>query len=331
MNSQHHDAQCVRCRDGLEWPDIRAQYASMIDNSGWAIVGVIDRDPPYAYTLGLSLRGLPELCAVGLDPAQEAGMMLHYSAGLLRDGTPVEHIGAAMAADAGMTDDECPFELHQVDYSWLRSPVFAHAQKYWLANRAPETWHSWCTRTKMAGCRGTADTTGRRKAGCCRGANREHPHFNGSGKRGSTQPGRLVDVRAKSQRINNMCESCLHLYPSQGEMGTVEEASANPEVRKLAAAIFEFFITDPTLETGGPLHIYLEDQNSTDEDLEFCRRQVESETWGNVPPPLRLRAQRMAEIILKLSKPLTPLQRALGVCIAADNTTRYFRQSDGKA
>ena len=54
--------------------DALARTAEMVEQYGWAIEFVEgDRvHPPWAYTVGLTLRGLPELVVTGVE-APEAG------------------------------------------------------------------------------------------------------------------------------------------------------------------------------------------------------------------------------------------------------------------
>jgi len=58
----------------------------LIDRFGWAVVGVEDDQvhPPWAYTLGLTLRGRPELAVTGL-PLPRATWLLNTVASYMLD------------------------------------------------------------------------------------------------------------------------------------------------------------------------------------------------------------------------------------------------------
>ncbi|MCW6004295.1 DUF4262 domain-containing protein [Micromonospora sp. CPCC 205371] len=53
--------------------DIMRRHQELIDQHGWAVTGVFptEDDPgaPFAYTIGLTAHGFPELIIAGLDPA----------------------------------------------------------------------------------------------------------------------------------------------------------------------------------------------------------------------------------------------------------------------
>lgn len=137
----HGDQECMCCQGGLTRSELRSRYAEMIDQHGWAIVGVIGERPEYYYTLGLSLHGFPELIAVDMDQ-YEAFYVLNHAGRLLRAGASVTDLGVRMDEEAGdFGQPRRPaWEFHQVDYSWLRSKVFAYAKEYWLTDKAPQTW-----------------------------------------------------------------------------------------------------------------------------------------------------------------------------------------------
>lgn len=51
-------------------PNEEQLFAAMrnhIETVGWAVTGVFDADPPFAYTVGLTEKGRPELFMSGLD------------------------------------------------------------------------------------------------------------------------------------------------------------------------------------------------------------------------------------------------------------------------
>ncbi|HTY29136.1 MAG TPA: DUF4262 domain-containing protein, partial [Mycobacterium sp.] len=56
-----------------------------IDERGWAVQYVEDPRMPFAYTVGMTGHGLPELLMTNVSPAR-AARVLNNSAGLLHDG-----------------------------------------------------------------------------------------------------------------------------------------------------------------------------------------------------------------------------------------------------
>jgi len=82
---------CWTCdHPGSTRADYLDHMAGIVEDCGWAVQFVErDRDhPPFAYTLGLTLRGLPELVITGL-PAQHAAHVLNGEADrVIVDGVP---------------------------------------------------------------------------------------------------------------------------------------------------------------------------------------------------------------------------------------------------
>src|ERR1700712_2356413 len=73
------DDMCWMCDDPtMTKADALARMAGMVEKYGWAIEAVQgDRvHPPWAYTVGLTLQGLPELVLTGMRAA-EAGDVLN--------------------------------------------------------------------------------------------------------------------------------------------------------------------------------------------------------------------------------------------------------------
>ena len=73
----------------------------LIDRFGWAVVGVESDGihPPLAYTLGLTLRGKPELVVTGLPP-QRATLLLNAAASRVVD-TAVLRPGDEILVEGG--------------------------------------------------------------------------------------------------------------------------------------------------------------------------------------------------------------------------------------
>jgi hypothetical protein len=74
---------------------------SLIDRFGWAVVGVEDDGihPPWAYTLGLTPHGRPELVLTGL-PLPRATWLLNAVASYVLD-TAVPHPGEEVLVEGG--------------------------------------------------------------------------------------------------------------------------------------------------------------------------------------------------------------------------------------
>ena len=66
----------------------RARIRGLVREGGW-LVQAVDGWPPFAYTIGLWSRGLPELCVFGLDPSV-AQRVLNGLGDAVAAGTPIE-------------------------------------------------------------------------------------------------------------------------------------------------------------------------------------------------------------------------------------------------
>jgi hypothetical protein len=67
------------------WPDYLDYMRDLIDTHGWAVQAV-ERDgihPPWAYTVGLTAAGLPELVATGLSARRAHDLLNHVAAHVL--------------------------------------------------------------------------------------------------------------------------------------------------------------------------------------------------------------------------------------------------------
>jgi hypothetical protein len=85
---------CLMC-EGATDQEFFAHMARIVAEQGWAIQGVErDRDrPPWAYTVGLTENGLPELVATGLRLSRAAER--RRRARVARHGTHAGRTGAA--------------------------------------------------------------------------------------------------------------------------------------------------------------------------------------------------------------------------------------------
>lgn len=59
---------CHACRLNLDADGIKKQLRALIAEHGWAVVGVEHDFVPFAYTVGLTEKGLPELLLEGIGP-----------------------------------------------------------------------------------------------------------------------------------------------------------------------------------------------------------------------------------------------------------------------
>lgn len=59
---------CEACRLNLNADGIKKQLRALIAEFGWAVVGVEHGFVPFAYTVGLTESGLPELLLEGIGP-----------------------------------------------------------------------------------------------------------------------------------------------------------------------------------------------------------------------------------------------------------------------
>lgn len=78
-------------REGSSMTAMLVRYKNLMDQYGWAIVGVLGnrKDPPFAYTVGLLKLGHPELIIYGLEATEGAGEILNTVGARVRDGERV--------------------------------------------------------------------------------------------------------------------------------------------------------------------------------------------------------------------------------------------------
>ncbi|MDQ4011020.1 MAG: DUF4262 domain-containing protein [Actinomycetota bacterium] len=81
---------CLMC-DGATYEESLAYMARIVTEQGWAIQGVErDRDhPPWAYTVGLTEYGVPELVATGLRLPRAAELLNGVAAHALHATAPM--------------------------------------------------------------------------------------------------------------------------------------------------------------------------------------------------------------------------------------------------
>lgn len=71
---RNHGPECIGCTEGPAALD--AQLDLLIRENGFGIAGVLDTDPPFAYTVGLTARGLPELMLAGNFTEEQFNMLV---------------------------------------------------------------------------------------------------------------------------------------------------------------------------------------------------------------------------------------------------------------
>jgi hypothetical protein len=80
---------CWMCDDPtMTKGDALARMAAMVEQYGWAIEFVEgDRvHPPWAYTVGLTLRGLPELLVTGVEAPEASDLLNDFADGVVHHG-----------------------------------------------------------------------------------------------------------------------------------------------------------------------------------------------------------------------------------------------------
>lgn len=70
---------CRAVQNGMDPDEARVAYEQNLMDTivmyGYAITGVDDAEPPYFYTVGRTLQGLPELMISGLDPLRSVAIL----------------------------------------------------------------------------------------------------------------------------------------------------------------------------------------------------------------------------------------------------------------
>lgn len=92
---------CQMCNNpSLTAADMRARMFAIIDRSGWMVQYVEgnDHEPSFAYTVGLTGKGYPELYVATL-PAQESAALLNEVARRMVDGA--DRISGVVAVTGG--------------------------------------------------------------------------------------------------------------------------------------------------------------------------------------------------------------------------------------
>ena len=135
---------CVFCEDpSLTHPEYLARIAGLADEHGWAVQGV-ERErfrPPWAYTVGLTPRGRPELLVTGM-PLRRCSELLNAVA------PHVLHHGPPAAGERVRLVDGPPVEFVTVENSdvhlltalALYGPEVRGLQVVWADDRDRWPW-----------------------------------------------------------------------------------------------------------------------------------------------------------------------------------------------
>ena len=108
---------------------------------GWAVQGVEDDRRPYAYTIGLHDRGLPELLVTGLSP-QRAARLLNEFAGAAVGGRvlkPGAHIPVGDGPLLEIVEVDHP-DAHMNFAVALGGPAIRALQLVWTDDRGRWPW-----------------------------------------------------------------------------------------------------------------------------------------------------------------------------------------------
>lgn len=76
----------------MDMDRFNTQLEEMIASAGWAVIATatVSDDLPFAYTVGLTTHGLPELVITGLEAAV-THQLLNTAAAMARAGAPLTH------------------------------------------------------------------------------------------------------------------------------------------------------------------------------------------------------------------------------------------------
>ncbi|MBX9640953.1 MAG: DUF4262 domain-containing protein [Mycobacteriaceae bacterium] len=114
----------------------------IIAENGWAVQFVEDGSRPFAYTVGLSLRGLPELLITGLQPRESARVLNSVAHYIADDGMvvqPAEHIDYQGELLLEVVEVEHP-DVHLTFAVRLRDAPIRAFQLVWTDDRRHWPW-----------------------------------------------------------------------------------------------------------------------------------------------------------------------------------------------
>lgn len=112
-----------------------------VDKHGWAVQYVESDRTPYAYTIGLHERGLPELLVTGLAPAPAARLLNSVAAYLMDGGRPMpgDWISIPDGPTLAVVQVEHPDAHLNVAIAFYGSDLRA-LQLVWADDRGHQPW-----------------------------------------------------------------------------------------------------------------------------------------------------------------------------------------------
>ncbi|GAA5131233.1 DUF4262 domain-containing protein [Pseudonocardia adelaidensis] len=135
---------CVFCDDpALTYPEYLARMARLADEYGWAVQGV-ERErfrPPWAYTVGLTPRGRPELLVTGMPLHRCSELLDAVAPHLLHDEPPAagERLRLVDGPLVEFVDVENP-DVHLLTALALYGPPVRGLQVVWADDRDRWPW-----------------------------------------------------------------------------------------------------------------------------------------------------------------------------------------------
>jgi hypothetical protein len=118
-----------------KWPDYLGHMRDMIDGYGWAVQAV-QRDrihPPWAYTVGLTAAGMPELVVTGMSASRALDLLNDVAAHVL-------HAGALVPGDQHALEDGPLIEV--VELTEPTAHLFVALELYGKEIRAQQIVHA---------------------------------------------------------------------------------------------------------------------------------------------------------------------------------------------
>lgn len=133
---------CWMCdHPGATIEDYLAVLRGKMLRSGWAIQYVEDARKPFAYTIGLTQRGLPELLVTGMSPRGAAGLLNTGAELAVLDGapTPGRQITFATGRLVEVVEVDHP-DAHLCAAIGLFGPKVRAVQLVWADRRGRWPW-----------------------------------------------------------------------------------------------------------------------------------------------------------------------------------------------
>lgn len=154
---------CWQCdHPGATRQDYLDELRNLVMKNGWA-VQYVEADPPFAYTVGLSGAGLPELLITGLPPARSMLLPNEVAHYMVREVEPAP--GDTMTFLDGSCAEFVEVTHPDVHMGWavaFRSGTIRGLQVVWRDERGHSPWcpdfNSGGRRQPVLGTRGPVDT-----------------------------------------------------------------------------------------------------------------------------------------------------------------------------